>query len=606
MASSALHTRLHLRDLDQSKKPIVLAMPFSVPGAPGGKDLKCGAAVFDQPALPLIREPRPRIRELHDAVRINLLPGARAEFSTYSWLLQECGRLNALAAGKLVHAHIRSMRLEHDRFLGNLVVDMYGRCGRLDEAAAAFQEIHEKNVFSWNIWIGANAMNGQSMAALELLKKMELHGIKATRVTFLNALSACAAPELLAQARSIVEKITAAGMDRDVLVATAVVSAYARCGAIASAREVFDAMPARNIVSWNAMIEAYAQHGRGADAIAVFRLLELEGTFQANKITFLALIEACSCSWQGNLGTGRLFHRRAIASGFHTDESLKNSLVNMYSKCGSVEEARQVFDSIAPRTAISCSVMITTLAQNGFYREALELYREMQEEGLESNNMTFLSLLEASANLTALGQGRRIHASIIDYGLARDLLIQTALMYMYGKCAGLDEAREVFESMERKNVVAWTSIIAAYSQHGHCEESLELFRRMALDGVMPNEVTYGTLLSTCSHAGLVDEAYDNFVEMKNPRLTHYRCMVDALGRAGKLDEAEDLLNNMPFEPDSVAWVLFLGACKTHGSIERGSRAAESIREVAPESAMLCTSSCRGMILTLAEVDTRDA
>ncbi|EFJ06002.1 hypothetical protein SELMODRAFT_136241 [Selaginella moellendorffii] len=488
-------------------------MPFSVPGAPGGKDLKCGAAVFDQPALPLIREPRPRIRELHDAVRINLLPGARAEFSAYSWFLQECGRLNALAAGKLVHAHIRSMRLEHDRFLGNLVVDMYGRCGRLDEAAAAFQEIHEKNVFSWNIWIGANAMNGQSMAALELLKKMELHGIKATRVTFLNALSACAAPELLAQARSIVEKITAAGMDRDVLVATAVVSAYARCGAMASAREVFDAMPARNIVSWNAMIEAYAQHGRGADAIA----------------------------------------------------------------------ARQVFDSIAPRTAISCSVMITTLAQNGFYREALELYREMQEEGLESNNMTFLSLLEASAHLTALGQGRRIHASIIDYGLARDLLIQTALVYMYGKCASLDEAREVFESMERKNVVAWTSIIAAYSQHGHCEESLELFRRMALDGVMPNEVTYGTLLSTCSHAGLVDEAYDNFVEMKNPRLTHYRCMVDALGRAGKLDEAEDLLNNMPFEPDSVAWVLFLGACKTHGSIERGSRAAESIREVAPES-----------------------
>ncbi|GKE06002.1 pentatricopeptide repeat-containing protein, partial [Tanacetum coccineum] len=227
-------------------------------------------------------------------------------------------------------------------------------------------------------------------------------------------------------------------------------------------------------------------------------------------------------------------------------------------------------------------------AQHGFFMEALELFREMQMEGdVTPNYVSLISVLPAISGLGALEIGKWVHFFAVRNGIKIDPMLGSALIDMYSKCGSIAEALQLFEYLSQKNVITWNSIITGLAIHGRANDALDHFTKMQESGISPNDVTYISVLTACSHAGLVDKGISIFDQMVQtdglkPRIEHYGCMVDLLGRAGRLQEAENLLLKMPGEPDDVVLKALLGACKKHGNIEIGERVAKRLLEIDPQ------------------------
>lgn len=250
------------------------------------------------------------------------------------------------------------------------------------------------------------------------------------------------------------------------------------------------------------------------------------------------------------------------------------ALVDMYAKCGSVVTARKVFDGMVVRDLVSWTTMVSGYAHNGYSAETLEMVRSMMEFGVKINRVALLSALLASGQLGELRIGEVFCGYAIRGGFKNDMLVATTIMDMFAKCGSLDSARAVFDGVEARDVVCWSSIIACYGVSGQGREAIDAFRRMVdEEGVRPNHVTFTSLLTACSRSGLVEEAYTFFKSMNSPNLDHYSCMVDLLGRAGKLQEAEQLIDEMPIRADAALLGSLLGACLMHGNAEIGERIA---------------------------------
>eukprot|EP01018_Ginkgo_biloba_P025610 Gb_06572 [translate_table: standard] len=261
----------------------------------------------------------------------------------------------------------------------------------------------------------------------------------------------------------------------------------------------------------------------------------------------------------------------------------------MYAKCCNTEDAARVFDKILNRDVISWTALIAVNAQQGHGEDALKLFCQMQHAGMEPNQFTFASVLKASASLAAMEQGRQIYAHIMKSGFEADVIVGNALVDMFAKCGSIEDARRVFNKMSEHNLVSWNTILVGYAQHGQGKNVLDLFQQMQWAGTKPDGITFVAVLSACTHVGLVEEGRQLFASMSQdhgirPEVGHYACMVDLLGRAGCLHEAEDLIGQMPFEPNAVVWGALLAACRFHDNIELGKHVAECLFKLEPEKA----------------------
>eukprot|EP01018_Ginkgo_biloba_P025333 Gb_35278 [translate_table: standard] len=419
----------------------------------------------------------------------------------YVSLLQTCTKMKALAEGKRVHAHMIKTGFETGIFVGTKLV----------------------------------------------IIRMQQAGMHPNGFTFTSVISACACIAVLEPGKQVHAYVIKAGIDSDVFVGSSLVTMYGTCGDIDNARQVFDTISERNVVSWNAMISGYAQNGRIEDAEELFDKMP----------------ERNVVSW--------------------------TTMVAGYVQNGTVEIARHVFDKMSERSVVSWTAMIAGYAQNGHGEEALKLFYQMQSTGTKPNQSTFSSILNACAGCAALNQGKHVHVSIIKTGFQSDVVLWSALVDMYAKCGSIQEALHAFNKMPERNAVSWNAMITGYAQHGYGKEALQLFEQMQHRGIKPNSITFVGVLSACRHAGLVDEGWRYFSSMDQdhcivPEAEHYACMVDLIGRAGHLDEAEAFINKMPFKPDVVVWGALLGACRIHVNMELGECAAEHLLELEPQNA----------------------
>eukprot|EP01018_Ginkgo_biloba_P013165 Gb_21064 [translate_table: standard] len=554
---------------------------------------------------------------LKEALNIFIVMDQSLDTSTYVSLLHLCSKKKALEEGKLVHTRITERGLMADRLLGNTLVNMYAKCGSLVDARRVFDKLAKRDEFPWTVMIAAYSRHGFAKEALALFHEMQLIGIQPRHFTFAGVLAACANLAALEQGMKIHEEIIRNGFLVDVFVESALVDMYAKCGRIEKARNVFDKMRQRNTVSWNAMIAGYTQNGRldealklfegmserdvvswtamiggyaqngqGVEALKLFRKMQLTGV-KPNANTFASVLPACANS--AALEHGIKIHEQIFISGFQSNVYVQSALVDMYAKCGSIEKARDVFDEMQKRNVISWTAMIAGYVQNGQAMEALQLFRQMQLAGAKPDQNTFASVLPACANLAALEQGMEMHEDIIKSGFISDIFVENALIDMYAKCGSLDKAHDIFDNMHQRNVVSWTAMIAGYAMHGCGKEALKLFEQMQRLGVNPNHITLVCVLSACCHAGLVEEGRKYFDCMSQyyhitPSMKHYVCIVDLLGRAGRLDEARDFIKKMPIEPDAIVWNCLLGACRIHNNIELGECVAKHLLELDPKSA----------------------
>ncbi|PKI75115.1 hypothetical protein CRG98_004450 [Punica granatum] len=303
-----------------------------------------------------------------------------------------------------------------------------------------------------------------------------------------------------------------------------------------------------------------------------------------DKYTFPFALNSCAALCE--LRIGKLVHQHSVCFGCGSDLFVNAALVDMYAKCGEVETARLVFDEMPVRDLVSWTSMISGYAHSGYNGETLEFFDMMRESGVSPNRVGLLSGLLACGNLGALRKGEWFHGHAIRTGFEHDILVTTALIDTYTKCGNLASARRKFDESEGKDVVCWSSMIASYGTHGDVREALGLFDKMVGLGWRPNHVTFTCVLSACSHAGLLDEGKMYFEMMTKefglePRLNNYACMVDLLGRSGRLSEAQRLIEEMPLKPDVGVWGSLLGACRIHGDLDLAEKIADRVFELDP-------------------------
>jgi pentatricopeptide repeat protein len=399
------------------------------------------------------------------------------------------------------------------------------------------------------------------------------------------------------------------------------------------ALSLFDQMSQPNCFAWNTVIRAFSDSSssNANNALLIFCQMMYDGVVEPNSFTFPSVLKACSVV--AGLEEGKQVHGLVVKFGFVDDEFVVSNLLRMYVLCGSIEDAsvlfhknvgdlsseirvrdkrrqegnvvlcnvmidgyvrigkidaaRELFDEMQQKSVVSWNAMISGYAQNGFFKEAVDLFHRMMEMGdVSPNRVTLVSVLPAISRLGALELGKWVHLYAERNGVRIDEVLGSALIDMYAKCGNIEKAIQVFKRLSKTNVIAWNAMIGGLAMHGKAKDVLDYFSRMERSGVSPSDVTYIAILNACSHAGLVEKGRSIFNDMVNrvglePRIEHYGCMVDLLGRAGYLEEAEELITNMPIKPDDVIWKALLGACKLHKNVEIGRRAAEVLMKLAP-------------------------
>lgn len=255
------------------------------------------------------------------------------------------------------------------------------------------------------------------------------------------------------------------------------------------------------------------------------------------------------------------------------------AMVSCYANCGMVKEARELFDGLQERDLVCWNVMINGYVQHGLPNEGLTLFRQMLKARGRPNEVTVVAITSACGQIGALESGRWIHSYIQNNGIEINAHVGAALIDMYSKCGSLKDAQLVFERIRKKDVVVWNSMIVGYATHGFSQDAMHLFNEMCKLGYRPTDITFIGILSAYGHAGLVSEGWQIFHSMKDkygiqPKIEHYGCMVNLLGRAGHLKEAYELVKNMEINPDPVIWGSLLGACRLHGDLALGEEIAE--------------------------------
>lgn len=362
-------------------------------------------------------------------------------------------------------------------------------------------------------------------------------------------------------------------------------SAVSTAGDIDYAVKLFNYTQEPNNFMYNTMIRAQASTENPSNALLLFVQMRRMGVVPG-KHTFPFLLKACS-NMRSLCGCEQV-QSQVIKFGLDSELHVVNGLVRGYSVSGSLRDARQVFDEILARNLSIWTSMICGYAQNGCSDEALLLFNQMADHGLEPNGATLASVLSACAQEGCLMIGERIEKFMREKGIELGVILGTALVHMYAKNGALGKAREVFDSMQEKNVATWNAMIHGLAVHGHAEAALALFRKLEMEGIMPNGITFVAVLSACCHGGFLEEGRKFFGSMKQdydiePKLEHFGCMVDLLGRGGELIEAEQLIRDMKWKADVMIWGALLSACKKCGNIEVAESVVEEILALDPHN-----------------------
>ncbi|KAK9283293.1 hypothetical protein L1049_011530 [Liquidambar formosana] len=432
--------------------------------------------------------------------------------------------------------------------------------------------------------ISAYSLNGHSREAQNLFKELLLLCSRCSLATLLAILPSCNSLESLQFGKSIHCWQLKLGFSDNILAVNSLMFMYINCGELTASFSLLRRISVvADITCWNTVIAGCTQNGYFQKAVETFNLMRKETFVSHDAITLVSVISAC-----GNLGlifVGKYLHGLAFKTLVGSDTRVQNALITMYGRCGEIESARSVFSFSTYRNLCSWNCMISALSQNKDGRRALELFRCLE---FEPNEITIVGILSACTQLGVLRHGKQIHGCVFRLGYQRNYFITAALVDMYSNCGRLDIAFQTFRNVQEKSVVAWNSMISAYGFHGNGRKAIELFHEMCKFGVRPTNSTFMSLLSACSHSGLVNEGlgyYNHMLEEfgLDPATEHHVCMVDMLGRSGRLHEAYEFIKRMPNQPEQGILGALLSACNYHGDLEMGREVAELLFELEPEN-----------------------
>ncbi|XP_068635597.1 pentatricopeptide repeat-containing protein At2g13600-like [Aristolochia californica] len=615
-----------------------------------------------------------------------LLEAIELDFFVFPVILKACSGLNALEFGKQLHALLIKRQFVTNIYVGNALINMYGKCGCLDDGRKVLEKMPEKDTVSWNsvitgcaangmvhealeyletmrlsanltpnlvTWsgaIGGFAQNGYDREALELLYLMQEAGVKPSYRTFASILPACARLQNPSIGKAMHGYIVRHEYKSNSYVVNGLVDVYRRCGDMSAASKIFSKFSTRNVVSfntmivgyceigevrkakelfdqmklfgvkkdtisWNSMISGYVDNGQFNEALLLFRDMGKEETV-ADSFTIGSILTACAN--MDTIESGKQIHSYAITSGFHRNSFVGGALVELYCTFGDLAAAQAAFSGISERDVANWNVLISGysnnnqmevvhqlldkmqadgldpniyswngiiagLLENGKYKLALQHFSEMQTGDMKPDIYTIGMALHACSKLSTIEPGKQIHAYSVRCGYDKNSHVGSTLVDMYAKCGTIKYADAAYNRISQQSVVSQNTMLTGYAMHRLWKEGISLFHQMLAAGIRPDAVTFLAVLALCAHAGAVNEGQEYFSLMGNydinPTLKHYSCMVDLYSRAGLLNEANDLIKEMPEEPDAIVWGSLLNGCVIHRNIELGETAAKRLIEL---------------------------
>lgn len=522
-------------------------------------------------------------------------PGSQMDPFILSIAFKACAQDMNINFGTSLHGYCIKTGFFNSVFVGSAILDMYVKSGRIILAHQLFEEMPFRNVVSWTAIITGLVRSGQCKDGLSYFSEMWMSKVHCDSYTFASALKASADLGALNSGREIHTHTIKKGFDSTSYVANTLATMYNKCGRLNYGLRIFERMVTKDVVSWTAIITSYLHLGKEELAIEAFLKMQ-ESEVSPNEQTFAAILSGCANL--AKIGWGEHLHAHVLQKGMFGFLSVSNSIMSMYSKCGELDQAYAIFNAMKLRDIVSWSTIIKGYCQEGYGDEAFELLSLMRREGPEPTEFALASVLSVCGNMALLEQGRQLHAHVLLIGLENAAMIQSALINMYGKCGSIYETSKIFDLSKSLDLVTWTAMINGFAEHGCSQEAINLFNKLPEVGLKPDYVAFIGVLTACSHAGLVDKAFHYFNSMTehyhmSPSKEHYGCMVDLLCRSGRLQEAEDMIKDMPFRQDDVVWSTLLRACRIHGDVDRGVRAAEEILRLDP--------SCAGTHITLANL-----
>ncbi|XP_024542906.1 pentatricopeptide repeat-containing protein At2g39620-like [Selaginella moellendorffii] len=476
---------------------------------------------------------------------------------------RESERQLCLREGIEIHRQIRERGFDSDVVVVTSLMDLYSKCGSLERAMELFSSIKcEPDALVFAAALNVCGALADLERGIEIHKKLRDHHHSAVR------------------------------WESDLNVGNSLINMYMKCGRLEHARRVFEAMIHKNAGTSSLLIQGYVRNGENAAAIDLF----MEMNCEADAFACVSVLKACGAlasekglSLPGNnclLERGIAIHKRVRDLGYESKLAVASTLVDLYCKCGCMVLAREVFDRMIQRDIVSWNALFLGYVENGEPGIALDLFL-LGGLDCEADTFTHVALLKGCGILAALSLGRWIHGRACRLGMERDQVFANALVDFYGNCGEMVAAREVFLGMVSPNVVSWSALIAGYSSLGDVNQVLTLARAMELEaGLEMNGITLISVLTACSHAGLVEEGKLYLAKLVNPSVEHYNCMVDVLGRANHLEEALSLVKSLDGRVNDASWMILLGACKKWNNMEVGKVAFDALvardtRDAAP-------------------------
>lgn len=472
-----------------------------------------------------------------------------------------------LERGLGIHELVSEMGFESDVYIGTALVEMYCKGGDLVRAREVFDEMPERDVVTWNIMVSGLVQNGCFGEALRLFRDMCLSCVEIDHVSLYNLIPAVSKIGSKDVCRCLHGFVVKKGFTSGF--SSGLIDMYCKCADLDAAECVFEDVSSKDDSSWGAMMAAYAHNGCFTKVLEFFDVMRSYDV-RVSKVAVVSALQAAACV--GDLGKGIAIHEYVVQHGMMAEVSVVTSLVSMYSKCGELEIAEQLFRNTKDRDVVTWSAMIASFELAGHHDDALSLFRDMMKTDVKPNAVVLTSVLPACAGIAAASRlGKSVHCYAIKADIDSELAAATAIISMYAKNGLFSPALKAFERLRIKDAVAYNALAQGYTQIGDASKAFDVYHKMKLHGVRPDSGTMVGLLQTCALCSNYDQGscvYGQTIKHGFDSECHVaHALIDMFTKYHALAAAKSLFDKCGFEKSTVSWNIMMNGYLINGQAE---------------------------------------
>ncbi|KAI4363915.1 hypothetical protein MLD38_020076 [Melastoma candidum] len=531
----------------------------------------------------------------------------------FSSLLSTCAKIEHFKMGEQVHGLVYKMGFFSHVFVCNALVTLYSHSGNWIFAEDIFAKTKMRDRVTYNALISGLSQLGFSGKALKLFEAMRQDLLKPDSITIASLICGCTSSSSLHEGKQLHSFAVKEGISGDITIEGSLLDMYVKCCDITAANDFFLDTQKQSVVLWNLMLVAFGQIGYLTESVRILKELHAKDV-PPNELTYPSILKTCTSL--GARKEGEQIHSLIIKHGFHHSVYVGSVLIDMYAKNGELPAANRIFRRVAEEDIASWTSMIAGYVQHDMFGEAFELFREMQNRGIQLDSIVFSSVINACAGLRITNQARQIQAQCWVSGYQLDLSVRNALVSLYARCGRIEDAFSAFHEVDLGDTVPWNALISGFVDSGHNAEALQVFTRMNKSGIPANLYTFcssasaaanladivlgkqihslmirtgifpqveasNVLIALYAKCGVIKDAEKQFDEMPEKNVVSLNAMITGYSHHGHGEKAINLFNEMidqGMKPNDLTFLGVLSACSHVGLVDEGLKYFKSLKE----------------------------